>query len=211
MYPTALCTLAEAKDVLNIPNQDTGHDAKIQRGIDGIRPVIEAMIGPIIPTVYDEKYSSNGSDIIVLRQRPNVGFGADPILDLIAVTEYYGQIAYTLTIVADPSAGSIYSVELDPRLGMITRRTSGGGTTAFAPGRNTVHVVYRAGQNTVPMNVKEAALELIRVNYQHTQQTGRSRQQMLDDDGPGMMTMGFFMPNRVKEMLSPNRRGPSIA
>ena len=82
---------------------------------------------------------------------------------------------------------------------------------AFPLAPQSVHVVYEAGQAVVPPNVYEATLELIRVNYQTTQQVGRGRRTVADDQEPTGPHLGFFMPNRVRELLGPTRRAPSIA
>jgi hypothetical protein len=206
---TQLVTLDIVKDYLNIRAADTVHDIKLGRFIDAITPLIENVTGPMIPRVFDE-WHDGGQVSIRLRHRPATGFGTTPILDLVGVEEYRGPTKYTLAIVTDPSHGTIYSCMADT-YGRVIRRSAGGGTIAFPAGQQTVHVVYRAGQVTVPANVQEGALELIRVNYQQTQATGRGRQGMADTlEGPGV-PMGFFMPRRVLELLSPQRRAPSIA
>jgi hypothetical protein len=58
-------------------------------------------------------------------------------------------------------------------------------------------------------------LEPIRVNFQDTQQ-GRPRAgggggDVNDDDLRGTVAMGFLVPNRVREYLSPKKRHPSVA
>ena len=60
------------------------------------------------------------------------------------------------------------------------------------------------------LHARAGTLELLRVNYQTTQMTGRGFQAIADgnDNGP---PLGFFVPRRVRELLAPNRRAPSIA
>jgi hypothetical protein len=96
------------------------------------------------------------------------------------------------------------------------RRTAGGAVQPFPAMPQSVHVIYQAGQSTVPSNVYEGTLELIRVNFQHTQQALRAPGPFpLVDDGSVVgsigPSMGFFVPNRVRELLSPTRRFPSLA
>ena len=133
------------------------------------------------------------------------------MLTVNSVTEYRGPIPYPLQQVPTPDLGTIYSYMFEPP-GRIVRRTVGGGMTAFPNGADSVFVTYTAGYAQVPANVTQAACELARVHFQTTQQ-GRPRpgQSMVDDDEPGREIMGFFVPNRVRELLEPNERHPSIA
>jgi hypothetical protein len=124
-----------------------------------------------------------------------------------AISEYRGPIEYTLSIVEDPAHGSIYSAMMDMD-GIVTRRTSGGGVIAFPAMPRSVHVWYTAGQASVPSNVYEATLELIRINYQHTQQAGAAG---FGREPTEEKPMGFFVPGRVYELLTPTRRAPSVA
>jgi len=204
-----LVGLPDLKDYLNIRSDDRTHDAKLIRFIHRVRPLIEAMTGPIIPTVYEE-WHDGGQPHIGLRRRPSSGYGTSPVLTLVGCEEYRGPIKYPLDIVANPAQGSIYSCMLDST-GRVVRRTVGGGVIAFPPAPQSVHVVYEAGQAVVPPNIYEATLELIRVNYQTTQQVGRGRRTVADEPEPSGPHLGFFMPGRVRELLSPNRRAPSIA
>lgn len=204
-----LVLLPELKEHLGIDSSDRKLDAKLQRAIEAIRPLIERITGPLIPTVYDEKYAG-GNSFISLSHRPSVGYGTTPILNVMAVSEYIGSTEYPLANVASAALGTIYSYEVNVRLGTITRRTAGGGTIGWPLGQNSVHVVYEAGQQTIPPNVVDAAKEAIRVNYQTEQATGRGRRTMTDelDTGP---PLGFYLPRRVLELLGPTRKAPSIA
>jgi len=121
-----------------------------------------------------------------------------------------------LTIVQSPDLSQLYSCQLELRLGRVVRRTAGGGVMPFAnQGPQSVHVIYEAGQTVVPDNVYEGTLELIRVNFQRTQQAMRSPGPYpAADDGAGMemgRPMGFMIPGRVRELLAPTRRHPGIA
>lgn len=204
-----IVSLPYVRDYLNIAADDRDHDAKLTRFIHAVRPLIENITGPLLPTTFDERYDG-GHPLIALRHRPSSGPGTSPVLTLNAVSEYRGPIEYTLAIVADPSRSTTYSCTLDASLGTITRRTSGGGSMAFYPGHDSIHVVYTAGQATVPENVHEAALEAIRLNYINTQPTGKSSHSVTDDLDR-TRPLGFFLPRSVIEMLAPNKRFPSLA
>lgn len=203
-----LVTVAAVKDVLNFDSTNREHDDKILRWINASRPVIESLTGPIIQTQYEE-WHDGGQVFITLRRRPSTGFGTTPYLTLNAVSEYNGPIEWPLSIISSPDQGQLYSCQLDAQTGRVVRRTAGGGVMPFPNMPQAVHVWYVAGQSAVPDNVTEATLELIRVNYQATAQAMRggratNREEMLPP-------VGFFVPNRVREMLGTNRKFPSLA
>jgi hypothetical protein len=206
--------LPEVLEYLNIDPADRAHDTKLMEHIRAVAPLIEAEIGPVIPTVYDEWFNG-GHATIALPHKPSTGYGARPILRLLAASEYRGPIEYDLAIIGTPAQGQIYSVMLDPVHGIVTRRTAGGGTMVFPfdaqRGNQQVHLVYEAGQEEIPENVKMAAKEAIRVNYRSTQDTGKGKRAQADALETGAAALGFFLPGRCLELLTPNRAFPSIA
>lgn len=196
--------LGEVKDYLGIQASDKTRDAKLLRFIDSMTPVVEGITGPIVQrTIQNELHDGGGRTFLSLRNRPVVAVSS--------VTEYRGPIAYPLTQIATPDLGTIYSYMWEPN-GRITRRTVGGGITPFPPGIDSVYVTYSTGYITPPANVVEGTLELIRINFQETQQ-GRPRvgQSGGGDDMAREPFLGFFVPGRVKELLAPNKRHPRIA
>jgi hypothetical protein len=199
---TSLVTVAQVKAHLNFPDSDITHDDEIQTFIDGCQPVIENITGPIVQNTYTEFYDG-GQASVLLRHRP--------IVSVTSVTEYRGSIAYTLTQVANASLGTPWSYTFEPT-GRIVRRGIGGGEMAFPSGLAKVQVVYVAGQASTPANVTLAMLELVRHNWQLTQQGGRPSfpSSYGADDSP-YVPSGFAVPTRVLELLAPNRRGPSVA
>lgn len=200
-----LLSLGDVKDHLNIPASDRTHDAELIRFIDAITPVVEGITGPVVQRVYQDEMYDGGMPFISLRHRP--------IVAVHEVAEFRGPIRYTLTQVPTPDQGTIYSYSWEPN-GRITRRTVGGGVTPFPFGMNQVLVTYTAGLASIPGNVRYGALELVRVNYQQTQQGGRPQYGQgasgLPDDFAGYQALGFFVPNRVRELLAPSRRHPSV-
>ncbi len=208
-----LVGLPEVKDYLNIQESDHTHDTKLVAHIEAVAPLIEEITGPIMIRVYEE-WHDGGHATIALRHPPNVGFGTSPVLFLMACSEYRGPIEYIQSGGATPTQGSVYSVMADARMGTITRRTSGGGTVEFwrdpLHGKQTVHVVYAAGQEKVPTNVRMAVLETIRVSYETTMLVGRGFQTVADQQ-EAAATLPYYLPRRALELLAPTRRAPAIA
>lgn len=198
--------LGEVKDHLRIPATDRTHDWRLLQMIDASTPVIENITGPILQHMYQDETYDGGNWFISLRHRP--------VIDVHTVIEYRGPIPYVLTQVPTPDLGTIYSYMWQPA-GRIVRRTVGGGITTFPPGADQIFVTYTAGYVRVPFNVREATLELIRLNYQPTEQGGRpafgSGGRDTSDDLTGTVMMGFFVPGRVRELLSTSKRHPSVA
>lgn len=201
-----LVSLEEIRDHLRMASGDRNFDARLLRLLDAITPVIENVTGPILQRVYQDETYDGGNNFITVRHRP--------LVEVHSVVEYRGPIPYVLTQVPSPDLGTIYSYEFQPG-GRITRRTVGGGVTAFPPGFDSVVVTYTAGQATVPGNVKEATLRMIDLHFQR-QELGGGRAfgggsgNAMDDDLPKGPPIGFFMPGVVRELLQPNRRHPSV-
>ena len=109
-----------------------------------------------------------------------------------------------------------YGYTIDKDSGALTRRISGL-AAPFLPGRRNVHVIGVCGRSTIQANIIEAGMELVRVNWQ-TQlggtrpgYGGTSSNPNGETAGPGQFVLGYFVPNRVMELLQPNAAGPGIA
>jgi hypothetical protein len=206
-----LVSLTEVKRLLNIPDNDHVHDAELVGLIEDVQPLIEERTGPIIPQRYDEWYEG-GHSTISLRHKPSFGFGTTPLLKVLAVSEYRGPIEYNLAIVPTPTQGSVYSEMTHDELGLIVRRTAGGGTGNWwhdpSHPQQSVHVIYQAGQEQVPRNVGRAAREAIRWWWMTTIAIGKGRETQADAEPQLPMVS---LPYHVVAMLSPTRRHPSLA
>jgi len=201
-----LISLGDLKEAMRIQPADRSHDARLLKLLDGLTPVIESITGPILQRQVSETYDG-GSWFISLRRRP--------VISVSQVTEYRGPVPYQLTQVATPDLGGIYSYMFEPP-GRIVRRTAGGGITSFPPGADQVFVSYVAGYVNTPANVREAAIDLVKIHYQTSEQGrrpafGGGGGADASENLPGGMILGFFVPNRVRELLAPNRRHPSVA
>ena len=199
-----IVSLAEVKDYLNIPSTDRTRDSKLLRMANDLIPVVEHITGPVIQRIVEE-WHSGGQFAISLRQRP--------VHTVIAVSEFRGPIEWPLSIVPDPAHGSIYSVMLESTSRLI-RRGPGGTVMAFPPGPSAVKAVYLAGRETVPSNIRLGLLELIRINFGQTQARpllrGWPTDGTQDEQLPGSNIFGFFVPNRVRELLNPSQQAPGI-
>lgn len=207
--PQQLVSVGDAKQWMRMPANQRDYDYELQLLIEACRPEVENITGPILPTYYDEWYDG-GSNLISLRNRPSSGPGTSPFITIVGASEYRGPIEYPLALVASPVFGSIYSVMQNVDMGTITRRSAGGGTVGFMPGREQVHVVYVAGQRTVPTNVRLAVLEIVRVNFRTTADVGTGLEAAADTESASDH-LPFWIPRRAREMLAATRRGPSSA
>jgi hypothetical protein len=216
--PLALVSLPEVKDYLNASggNVDRTHDDKILGFINDVTPLIENAVGPVLLRTFEE-WHDGGQYWVTLRRKPSYALGTTPVFQILGCDEYRGPIKYALSIITDPTAATIYSCMLDQRTGTLYRRTTGGGVIPFGAGAfggampDAVHVVYQAGQRTVPGNIKRAALETIRWNYLSTMPTGTGSRSLADVDEYGAGPSAMVIPRSVMEWLAPNRRRPAIA
>lgn len=187
------------------------------RFISAATTVIEDISGPVVQRTFDEWYTG-GTPRIQLNNYPIVG---TPTL----VTETYSsQVVWTLTY--QPIDGSVggdsKGYTFDAANGILMRRALGV-AMPFAKGERNIHVQYTAGMcadtASVPPNVALAALELIRINWQPVQAGnipnygagagGSAGYESVDVTDP--LKLGFFVPNRVLEILKPNANRFAIA
>lgn len=179
--PADIVTVEEVKKQLNIPESDTSQDAELGDFIASITDVIEDVVGPVVPREVTEDHDG-GAEVVILR-RP-------PVLSITAVTEDGTEVlasGYTASL----EAGVLY-------------RTAG----TWAGGRRLVSVTYQAGRNPTPASIKQAAKELVAVNFRG--QLG-GNQSVFDGGAPqpapaGEIRLGFFIPNRVMQLLRPHRQ-----
>lgn len=188
-------TAAEAKTQLS--KTDTVDDTELQGFVEAITAVVESITGPIAATSYTESIDG-GESTIALRHLP--------VVSVTSITEYQGNNAVTLTEATTPAgATSGLNYSLDKATGVITRLSGPGWAYPFFVGTRNIVVTYTAGYATAPANVRLAALELIRENWTQSKNGGRRPQ---TDDG--YTINGWFVPNRVHELLRPNAQIPGI-
>lgn len=166
--------LAELKTHLNIPAASTGDDEELREFALSVTEVVEHIVGPVAPRSVVEVHDGGG-DAIVLRQ--------PPVLSVTSVAE--GGTAVADYILSD--AGVLYRV-----------------AGCWLPGRGKVTVTYKAGRSVVPRSIAQAAKELARINWRPQQGGNYSPFDGGASDELGQVRLGFFVPNRVVEMLTPH-------
>jgi hypothetical protein len=205
-----LVEVEEAKAHIGRPANNRNEDTELIRLIDACTPLIEQATGPILPRVFDEWHDGGGT-YVMLRRRPATSLGTTPLLRLIACSEYNGPIEWPLKIIASPDQSELYSCQLDTRMARVVRRTAGGCVQPFPYQPQGVHVVYEAGQETVPMNVKFALCEALREFWQTTKPVGRGRMNVADEEESPQRSLSYLIARHALGMIQPMRRHPSIA
>lgn len=196
--------LQSVKAHLNMNPSDVSQDAELLGFILAATPIIRDIIGPVLPESHTEFFDGGNGTIVLPWQ---------PVISIQSVYEYYGLSAFLLTEQQLGQQMNAFSFTVDYVTGQVTRRTFGGQAARFAIGDKNVKVVWTAGRADIPYNVRLGALELIRHNWQMTQQGGRGRWRASGAGGGDEMTVpiGFAVPDRVVEMLAPHRRPPGVA
>lgn len=192
----ALVTLDEAYDAINDPSG--ADDSELSALIDAVTGVVEAIVGPVTSREVTDVLDGGG-DTVVLRKYP--------VISVDSVTEYTPSAQ---TLAAEPYGSTYtgYGYRVNLNTGVLTR-TSSGTPRSFASGTGNVVVNYTAGRSEIPANVKQAALELIRLHWQ-PQQSG-NLPGISSDEYVDSGDVPFFVPNRVRELLAPSRIAPVVA
>lgn len=201
----AVVTLDEVRAHLNYDAGDTDDDAELQRFAVAATEVAEEIGGLVRQQSGLVEQHDGGSATIVL---------LEPVVTVQSIVEYLAQVAYPL--VQEPLGGatSFYGYTID---GAAVTRRSFGLPVPFMPGRRNVIVTYTAGTAFLSEKVRLGVLELIRHWWQQGQQqsggnTLRGAAYGYSDDAvQSAAKMGYAIPNRVVQLLSPDRRTPGIA
>lgn len=196
---TSILSVPDAASCLNLdltadPDQ---YVPQLRDFVAGITRVIESIVGPILVAQVDEWLDGGG---------PFVYLSKSPVVSVTSVQEVIGTARYTLTQQDPGGTVDSFGYSIDYDTGKLIRRVSGI-SVAWAYGKNNVHVVYKAGRTSTAANIRQAALDLLRVNYV-PQQVGNleawTSSGVNNIDVEGSYRMGFFVPNRVMEQLMPD-------
>jgi hypothetical protein len=199
-YPTAIATLDDVHDFLQIPSSDTSRDVALQMYLDAATAYVTKVLGPIVPRSFAEVHNG-GADVIVVFN--------PPILTVTSVTEYIGAVAYPLTQAELGADTCQYSFSVDnPDQGIIRRRYTGGFVGLFAGGLGNVQVIYMGGFASIPADAKLALLTDIQGLWNTSQQGGRPDFNGGDSTGAWTAPMNAFP--RLANTLTATQRVPAI-
>ena len=202
MTLTALVTLDDVADHLNLT--DLTNAGELAGFIDAATAFVEFQTGPIIPREVTEVH--NGGGVRIILDNP-------PVLSVTSVTEYVGPTGYALTQTELGTTAGSYSFSLDdPQRGIITRRYNGGLAGPFMGGISNIKIVYTAGRDAVPADIRMAVLEDLRGLWAQTQRGNSSGRPVPGGDTwteSPMNPIGTFP--RLAALLAGPSRTPSIA
>lgn len=197
--PTAIVTLADVKDFIGIPTDQTSRDNVLTRYIAAATNWATYVSDAIIPTTYTNEVHSGGGSMIVLFNTP--------IISVSSVTEYWGTAAYTLTE-SEAGQNQTYGYSIDNAAsGILTRRWNGM-VGNFMPGRNNVVVTYKAGFEVIPADIATYVLMDIQVLYNQSQQGRRQGANNSGDQYSGNLPLTAFP--RLANLMQSSRRTSAI-
>ena len=198
-----LVSMADVRAHLNLDPSDVSHDVELQGFIDAMGPVISYMTGPVVPTTFTNESHNGGG--------PHIMLFNPPIISVQSVTEYAGNITYTLSQQQPGATVDNYGFSIDSfASGMLTRRGVAGVPLPFYGFDGGVIVSYTAGLASIPPDIRMAALEDLRGLYQQSQQGGRPAfGGGAEDDSWSSGPLDLFP--RLAMLLVGRRRTQSIA
>jgi hypothetical protein len=202
-FPDSLATLDEVKGRLNIkPAADDGSDDdELELYLGSATVVLQNLYGDIIPTSYTETLRPYGGGTHLLT-------GRSPLLSVGSITVSW-DFQSSPVITLSPLTYKVILATGEIRIYA--------GTSPFAwqyPQRDWAHaeydVTYTAGRATVTDNVKDAVLEILRINWA-PQRGGNLPGVAVGDPENGLTYMGFYIPNGAHERLAGGERPRQIA
>lgn len=170
-----IATLDDVKQALHLTTTDAARDSELQRLIDGATQIIEDIVGPCSVQQFTERHDSGPS--LMLRRTP--------VVSVTSVTPWL-------------SAGSTYdpaALVVDPETGIVEH------AIGMALSNGPFRVVYTAGRSTVPANIVQACIDLVRINFRPSQAGNLAR--FDGTDGQVRPDLGMFVPNSVLANLAP--------
>ena len=173
--PRFIISLDDAKEALNMITTDQKQLDDLRLYICAATPVIEDIVGPVVPRTVVQKIDG-GADRIVLWDVPTA---------ITSVTE---------------NGTTITDYYLDSQSGILYGGTSTVGRR-FAQGRGGMVVTYTVGMPVIPQNVRLATRELVRHWWQFGKQAKRSPDMIPEAVTP----LGFAVPRRVMELAQSSR------
>lgn len=192
-------TLAEARDALNI---STGQDTEIALYVTAVSQALDKLCGPIVARAVTENHDGGGYSVWLWEA---------PALSITSVTEYDNTTAKVLTGETNTvKASTNYIADLTS--GRVQRR-SNNLCQRFACGAQNIVVVFQAGRYADTASVDErfklAAANMLTVNWRAEQGAGTDTFGAFNDGEP-VFGSTFAVPNKVRELLQNDLRGPLV-
>ena len=190
----------DAKPWLQIPEANTSGDVRLQALVDTACQWVQNYLGRAIgPTPFDRRYNGytgwNGAYI----QLPYY-----PVLEITSVTEFWGISGPHVLSESTPTS-QIDGFQVNYLSGQLIRVFPGNVQKPWFPGSRNIEVLWIAGYNPVPADIKIAALEFIAHWWRNTQQQSGNRPGGISGDYDPAESQGLWagVPNRITELLSP--------
>lgn len=229
---TSILSLSDAKTWLRYssPTSASSDDASIQIVIDAVNAMLEYRVGVIVPRLFTEYYSPDGSAKIWLRN--------PPVIEIAEIVENWGPVSFDLSqqqpttgpiIYGSGSAPSLkpatdlwaYSIDV-PEIGEISRRGPMNTLMPFFAGDRGVQVTYRAGRDPISPALLLAARSLLAHIWSNEEQRSMTLSgsniaydavtgvaSMRPDTAPALWA---GIPNRIIQMIeSEAAKLPAIA
>jgi hypothetical protein len=215
-----IVSLTEVRTWLRFPNPDnpSGDDTVLQWLINAADLVVTAECDDVLPTLYNEFYDGGNFTIHLWHA---------PVLEVLNVEESWGWINWELDyqqVNASPSTTGMFGYSIDSHVNaQISRRSVASVQIPFRPGTGNIHVVYKAGESSIPGNVFLAELKLIGHWYQNSQLRAVALagtnvgydavlgQAYTRDTESGNQNINIGVPFAILEELKSHRRRPIIA
>jgi hypothetical protein len=176
-----------------------GEQAKLRMVIDDVCCWLQEELGrPFAPTVFARRFSVWSGNTLMLPYYPIVG---SPI----RVAEFWGVNGEHLLEEQTPEhQGSNEMYTVDPLRGYIVRSFQGLVPRPYFPGLRNIEVVWTAGYDPLPTQIKNATLKQIAHEWHREQQASRGGGQPVPAGEHGQIDPGLLpdMLPEVKARLS---------
>lgn len=187
-----IVSLTAAKNHLRLPLTDTSTEARrldeqLRIVVGAATRVIERVVGAVVVEQYTETWDGGRRSIVLPRS---------PVLSVDTVVESGTTLTADQYVLADTE--------------ILFRRFGTYSAGVFRAGLQNIAVTYTVGRRIATLNLIEAALELIRINFR-PQQGGnysafnRPEQGQGPGQSDGTWRLGFFVPHGVMSLLVPDK------
>ncbi|MET4925467.1 hypothetical protein P3L51_24460 [Streptomyces sp. PSRA5] len=182
---TAIYSLAEARSHLKLTRHD--QDDEVRTWVETTTEAVEWFVGPVTVRTVTERHSVKVAGVLALRKVP--------ALELTAV----------VPVLSGAGTYDVDGLDLDGDTGIVRRKDGG-------DFHGPLDVVYQAGRRIVTSDIASAGKIILQHLWRTQQGPGRPQPGTGDFDVtepiPGL---GYAIPNRAMQLLSPKQLPPGIA